>query len=86
MALKDIRPLKAANASERPQLRCFRTEARLHEFIEAGDLVITDAAENPEQPGLRIDVLSLTISMRVKAIAMALPPPSEPAKIQFLRR
>ncbi len=29
--------------------------------------------------------LSLAVSMRVKAIAMALPPPSEPADIQFFR-
>ena len=41
------------------QLRCLCGVTPWEEFVEAGDFVIGDFAENPSQPTLRIDVVEL---------------------------
>jgi hypothetical protein len=53
------RPLKAAYAPERPQLRCPCRVTPWGEFVEAGGSAVCDLAEYPCKPGLRINLVQL---------------------------
>jgi hypothetical protein len=88
-----ISGVRLSSSGERPgipldrrlsgELRWVGSVTPRHQFLDPGNLVVSDPAKHIGEPCFWIDVVDLGGFDQVWAIAMALPPPSDPANVQL---